>query len=167
MVVDADADVQLRKLLRECALESKRVDWERRWMDLQAAQRAKESQRESAGREWWRFGAFMRPGQMRWDMRTDCLLWGNAIEKGRAHTSTGCRWDAAGVQKLVERGCKADWIEVRDVCVTAGIANAPRRRCFPMKLSDSVERRQRTCNWSFQRTVWTHKKISETSLRFV
>jgi hypothetical protein len=60
MVVDVD--VPLRKLLRGCALESRRAEWEHQWMDPQAVQKeAKESQRESAGRESWRFGAFMRP----------------------------------------------------------------------------------------------------------
>lgn len=56
------AGVQLRRLLRVCALESKRAELEHSWRDLQVVQKkAKESQRESAGRESWRFGAFMRP----------------------------------------------------------------------------------------------------------
>lgn len=60
---DADAEArQQRKLLRACALELRRAS-HLRMVDFQVVQRtAKESQRESAGRESWRFGAFMRPG---------------------------------------------------------------------------------------------------------
>lgn len=60
MVVDAD--VQQRKLLRGCALVLMHAEWERLWMDLQVVQKeAKESQRASAERESWRFGAFKSP----------------------------------------------------------------------------------------------------------